>query len=312
MSIAPICAISIFIQHFFWCYILLGVQRFSNTPEPQPHKLRSCIVPSISKRSNPLALPILALATLLSVQIAAASPVTFTDGTFVSTDWSAAKTADTTAGQTAFFTAIQESAGGNPGAYRMTTLDWAYDGTSASQGFRVAALDSNAIYNPSVSGAIGSLSFSLDGVINNRATHSAVGERLVIYQSGTYYYSTESLLTGGFGIWTTDSSSGLGGSDFTTLPGTGHPDFSATGAPIEFGYSLETFSTPADASAAEDGFFYGLGTDNFSVTVNSAPAPEPATLSLFCLAGFTLLFTQNRGRWSRRQSDASCGSEVSQ
>jgi hypothetical protein len=240
-----------------------------------------------SEQRGLISLPSLGLLVLLAAGHGAASPTTFSDGTFANANWSATKVTDTTIGQTAFFSAGQ-NAGGNPGPSRMTTLDWAYDGTSASQGIRVAALDSNAVYNPAVSGAISSVSFSLDGSLENRSTQSAIGQRLVLFQSGTYYFGPEGIIPQTFDVWVTDALSGLSATDFGTLTGSNHPDFSAGGAPIEFGYSLETFSGPADASPSENAFFYGLGTDNFSVTVNAAP--EPATLSLCGLAVVGLLW----------------------
>jgi hypothetical protein len=230
--------------------------------------------------------PLLALAALPHSRAAAST--SFSDATFPDANWSGLKVIDTTAGQTAFFVATQETGGGNPGDYRMTNLDWAYDGVSASQGFRVAELNNTANYTPSTSGAIGSLSFSIDGAIENSSTNSPLSERPVVYQDGSYYFGPQNLLPSGFSTWTSDAVSNLTATDFSDLPGSAHPDFSSAGDPIEFGYSLETFSTPANASASESGFFYGIANDNWSITLTPA-VPEPASISIGALVAAALL-----------------------
>jgi hypothetical protein len=59
-------------------------------------------------------------------------------------------------------------------------------------------------------------------------------------------------------------------------PGGPSPDFSATGAPLHFG-----FASYADAPPGQPGgpFSYTFGVDNYSLTLHTTPAvPEPATL----------------------------------
>ncbi|MGD0768917.1 MAG: hypothetical protein ABSB42_12100 [Tepidisphaeraceae bacterium] len=205
------------------------------------------------------------IGVLLSIRGPAPASVTFSDGTFLNANWSATKVIDTTDGQAATFSAGQVASGGNPGAYRQTTLNWYYDGVYAgfSQGIWVAELDDNAIYNPSVSGAISSLSFSMDGLLVGTNNEAGVGESLLAFQNGTYYLGPSSYFPMSPGAWVTDASSGLGSGAFTALSGSSHPDFSGVGGPIEFGYVAATDGAAGGALQC----YNTVGTDNWSVTV---------------------------------------------
>ncbi len=76
-------------------------------------------------------------------------------------------------------------------------------------------------------------------------------------------------------------------------PATGAPDFSANGAPIQFGYRTATLTN----CSFRDGCFADSGTvylDNYSVNVVSA-VPEPSTMWL-AVAGLAIAAARVRRR----------------
>jgi hypothetical protein len=83
-----------------------------------------------------------------------------------------------------------------------------------------------------------------------------------------------------FDTWQDVDSLGLTASDFVLITGAGpaHPDFSATGAAIEFGFG----SSNGSCCGGENTVVSGV--DNFSVTTHPAMAvPEPGSLAMLCL-----------------------------
>lgn len=73
---------------------------------------------------------------------------------------------------------------------------------------------------------------------------------------------------------------------FELYPPSGHPNFSAGGEPIRFGFFF----------AAEPGAYLFPTADNFTVTVNEGPIPEPATWLSGLLAAYSALLVRHPRR----------------
>ncbi len=198
-----------------------------------------------------------------------ADPVTFSDGTFNDADWAATQIGLPLCGcvDEGSFVAGQVATGGNPGAYRETHLVWSGPGPI------VGHLNHNAVYDPAVEGAITTLDYSFDNI---ELSNYGVGYAMLISQNGTGYIAFPVL---GLGLddttsplWTHVSHTGLTASEFWEDNSNGtHPDFSSSGAPIQFGY----WTSDGGLWVHED----LSGIDNWSVTLNSGleppPVPEP-------------------------------------
>ena len=201
------------------------------------------------------------------------------DGTFNNADWTAAKVVDTTSGATATFAAAQVGSGGNPSAYRMTDMIY-FQGT-----VEVSHLSTPSVYNPAASGAINSINYTYDLIETDPPFQGAqVGYFLLLSQGGTLYGSSQEDFVQA-ASWSTFGASGLTSADFgnvtaTGFFGTSHPDFSASGAPIDFGYLTGNTAMSARTTATHSGI------DNFSVTANTVP--EPTAIGIATLAFLTL------------------------
>jgi len=201
------------------------------------------------------------------------SAQTFSDNGFANTDWTGTKINDTTAGQSATFTASQTLTGGNPGAFRETTMSYGVGN------ILVADLNSNFTYNLATQGAIDSISYSYDLNAFTTGISGAIGYDLLVYQDNSYYVSNiEDVSTAN--SWVNFSHDGLLAPDFTLVDGAGptHPDFSTSGSNLTFGFAS------GNGTAFGTGFT-DSGLDNFSLTVAT---PEPSTWAML-LSGLGLL-----------------------
>jgi hypothetical protein len=118
---------------------------------------------------------------------------------------------------------------------------------------------------------------------------------LAVFQSGTFYQSAlvDSVNT----TWLNLSGSALTANDFSKVTGPGgtHPDFSATAAPLEFGYIDGSGIGPGSVTITN-------GVDNFSVTISNVP--EPGTWTIGVLAAGLLAFQLIRAAaFSRRERE---------
>jgi len=212
-----------------------------------------------------------------------AATVTFTDDIFLDSNWSATKIVDTTAGATATFIAGQSVTGGNPGSYRQ--VQHTYDAGIIAVGH----LNLSAIYDPSVTGAIASIAYSYDLIHLNPPPSQAVAYSVLIYQNGTYYRrSFDNIFPE---TWTSFGSGGLTAANFVVAAGNGpaNPDFSATGAPITFGYT--SFN---NNSGGAPGLVRLSGIDNWQVAVTTVPLPPAAWLLATAMASVALRRARKR------------------
>jgi len=218
-----------------------------------------------------------------------AGTITYSDGTFLNSNWTNSIIADTATGGASTSSALQIISGGNPGEYRRDSFVFKY-GAHPPELVRIGDMLSGATFNPTASGAINSISFSLDyNLLQQSGGSPGTNVGLVMLQ-GSNYYSSQTMQT--FftqGTWTTFSLTGLNASNFTKIAGAGaaNPDFSTSGAPIQFGYAITLGAGSGGATTIST----LQGIDNFSVPVNYtevASVPEPSSLALLGVGAFLL------------------------
>jgi hypothetical protein len=191
----------------------------------------------------------------------AAGPVTFTDDTFAAGDWSATKVADTSPDSAGTFQAEQVAAGGNPGAFRRTTLSWFNFGAGFAH-VDVAHLRDQFVHDPATDGAIGSLSFTYDLINFGEPGEPGECRYFPLVRQGNGYYITADFDRPPAGGWQSFARAAVTAAGFHLQAGMGpeRPDFSSTGAPLRFGYySLGTI-LEGEAHCV-------TGLDNYSVTL---------------------------------------------
>jgi len=169
------------------------------------------------------------LLTVLVLQ-SAARATTYQDGTF-NTGWtSTTLTPPSTAGATS--SSVTDAGNGNPAPSRTTTHN-------IVPGFiYVAHRNSTAIYDPSVQGAITSLSYSYDLRQYNPPQGAGFAYSILVFQDNTYYRSMPVDVVYG-ASWQAFSKAGLTAASFTKVSGDSpntNPDFSCKGTRIQFGY----------------------------------------------------------------------------
>lgn len=220
-----------------------------------------------------------------------AAAQTVSDGTFLDANWSLTQFL---AGNGGSSTAAQVLAGGNPGAYRNVT-----DALNAAPPGSQTIVLSTSIYtpftyNPAASGAIGSLNYSEDAACTSGCFGQGQSTGPALLQGGNLYIlSSSSVITGPGAAWTPHVLNGLTAADFGLVnvtptgifDNTQHPNFSAGGGPIQFG-----FFRANGTSINGGGYTLAAGIDNWQVIIAAAPAtfvspvPGPGALELAFVA----------------------------
>jgi hypothetical protein len=208
---------------------------------------------------------------------------TFSDGTFPSDTW------NTTTFQSVNSVGIslsesQALSGGNPGAY------YSFGGSLANfngstQYIRQTHFTASAVYNPATSGAITFISggFSQGSFVNNNNVIFETG--LVLRQNGNLYWSSNNFgygLQGAVGWYGSSTLYQLSSSSqWNLIGGSSHPDFTASGAPISFGFWTGYYYWNGPGTVSD-------GVDNWTVSISSGPVPEPAGAGIVLVAGMSL------------------------
>ncbi len=202
--------------------------------------------------------------------------VVYADGTFSPTNWTTVVIGATGSG-----TGQQMPNGGNPG-YWWDVTNYVATTDMATDSFSIAST-----YYPATSGAIQSLSFQYD-FITQLISGYGEGTCPAIFQNGIDYR----LVTDDDSYpssWTTLSWTDLTALDFSKYgDSTAHPDFSANGSAIEFGFTNINSGTGQFSNRTT-----GSGFDNFNVSIAQVTVPEP-TVGLLALGGIGMLGRRRR------------------
>lgn len=189
-----------------------------------------------------------------------ANNVQFLDSTFNDADW---QTETITSGNGGTIAVRQRHAVGEVGAFREIT-NTVYQ-TSRGINSNVIGLHwrVEAIYDPQTQGAITAIDYSEDAsLIQGFGEGQAAG--LVLRQNQQVYLPVSRLITPEFN-WTHKELRDLQEQDFVAIGTTDqHPDFSATGAPIQFGFFRANATTNSEYSITS-------GINNWSVSINPTP-----------------------------------------
>lgn len=180
----------------------------------------------------------------------------FTDNTFVQADWTVHE--DFLSGG-ATHSESQMNTGGDPGAYRHMLHTMPSDSQIRTAHIYKEGLAAGR-FNPPTDGAVSKIDFSESRIQVNRPFFSAaIGSQAAIWQNGKIYSAAFDTFTS-LG-WTQREAKGLVAANFSAKDGT-HPDFSAAGAPMWFGYQRTNGNQPGGV-----GIVYSHGIDNWAVTV---------------------------------------------
>jgi hypothetical protein len=157
-------------------------------------------------------------------------------------------------------TAVQMTSGGPANAaYQLGTHTFTHGLFVAHLSNLVAAA---GVYDPATAGALTSIGYSFNFRVfsSNGGASDQVGVGLLVEQGETYYYADYHAI-GQNGRWNNLGTT-LTAASFTRAFGSGpaHPDFSAAGAPLQFGYCT------ANSTGALRILTWGLA--NFSVVLN--------------------------------------------
>jgi len=218
-----------------------------------------------------------------------------TDGQFADADWMTIGVETTGIGRTFIgndqIAVIGDNGvnrAGNPGAFQWfgQTHGGLQNGTMTIRGMYI--LDAFE-YDPSL-GPLQILNVSYDAIrLNENRRGDFASDVLTmgvsVLQNGSFFFAKATTLTP-YETWTPMEFNGLTESDFTYSGGMNPApmlDFSATGAPIKFGYYA--FNSSNFTTAGEG------GVDNFRLEVNpqtTTAVPEPSTFALLGIGGLAL------------------------
>jgi hypothetical protein len=217
-----------------------------------------------------------------------ASAVTFSDSTFANVLWSGQKVSGFSTPSTTFSAGYTGSFSGRTDV-RLVTQFFGPADPIRSDIVTFHALTS-ASYNPAALGALDSVSISFDINSSFGGTSGGVARMPALIQAGTVYAATGSsgvTLTGSG--WQSFAATGLNQGNFVSAALT-NPDFSASGAPIFFGFALSNGSSLGVSTSSQTYI------DNF--VAEATPIPEPSTVAV--VLGSAVLGTAWRRRMQRR------------
>ena len=203
---------------------------------------------------------VLVLQPVAHLTVSAVPGVVIEDQALLAADWLASPVAADT-GAVPVHVEASLASGGNPGAFRrMTFVVPAFTGSASVFYSSVAST-----WDPATQGAIHVIDYADDCIVLQGANLALVESSLVIEQSGRRFLSdtSQSCIATAWG--TVAKRASLAPADFRLFDGPACaagescPDFSASAAPLRFGYWRIAFGTP--------GMTIAHGIDNWKVTV---------------------------------------------
>lgn len=235
--------------------------------------------------SIPLVVSAVALVALCAT--APALALTVNIGDMNAADWAAVNVSH--AG-TSTLSLSAPAGGGNPGSYWQH--DWAAPVTAAGAAFgdRRANIYQLASYAPATEGALGALTLSFDFARLASSFVNGSGGFLsaAIEQGGRIFIQATGSAQALSSDWLVSSFSSANADDWVEFGTNAHPDFSALGSTLRFGYRYSlNASCPSTASAGCTAVSATAGVDNFQVTALAkvpAALPEPQSWALVLVA----------------------------
>ncbi len=201
-----------------------------------------------------------ALPATAHLAVSATPGIVFSDGQFLTSQWRAAPAI--VAGYPTFaHSEEQVPADGHPDAFRRMNVEVA-PGSGVSN---VSHLRLASTYDPAVQGAIRVIDYAEDCIQLDASAFTYVESGAFIEQLGRRYFSSRSPVQCSKAGWTRVTLDRLSDRDFEHFDGPACgagetcPDFSASGAPMRFGYVKSTFGAPGDSAQH--------GIDNWKITV---------------------------------------------
>lgn len=213
----------------------------------------------------------LAVAVVLTCGSIAGAGFTYVDGTFDPANWISSIAGQQ--GNSGTFTTPQKTSGGNPGEHVQVNHALANAPNGEQSGFSLLHERIGFVHDPGVDGPIGKVDMSID----LRRDDQNQRVRFALTQGGLVYVTNDSITTGDFPTgWNTWAIPALTETAFVrmepdqNLIGTEHPDFSASGASITFGYS-----TANNTGIGFPGYTTAVDYDNFALEIKPPTAcPE--------------------------------------
>lgn len=211
---------------------------------------------------------------LVALPTLPAAAYTVGDGFFDPADWSHEVRYDAGFSEV-LETVAQSLSGGNPGAYRSVGYSMTWSGVAVYGSVYVISRHLDFNYEPTTLGAITAVTYEEDQTRLSAAWPDAkVAGTPVLFQAGKVFLGPGFVFGPADSSWSQRVFTDLVATHFAELDGMtivagSHPDFSATGASISFGYARSnSYSFSSSISH---------GIDNWFFTVTSAPSiPEPA------------------------------------
>ena len=249
---------------------------------------------------------LLLLVAVLSLLVGgrpASAAIIFFDDTFADADWNLTSFVNN-AGSTL---GVQQAAGGNLGAFRKVTTN--VGPAPIGHAAQILGFHRNlfAMFDPAALGAITSLDYSEDAIMLNgfgdgQASGPALRQNGQVYIRYAVFAKDANWTPKGFAGLTQNSFSLVNLSDTTIVDGTQHPDFSAGGSLIDFGFFR--FNATCISCGA---YSIVAGIDNWRIQINQPnPEPEPSPVvpepsSVFLLGSGILGLVG----WTRRRAPRS-------